>query len=144
MMDGATGMRYSRDWAEKRRVSQSSMDMSRLYVAETTVSTTGANADNRIAIRPSEFEGFVGELAAALSAGAYGTGTAANDRQKEFVAAVAKDLRSATGRSIVIAGEHQSPYVHAAAVAMNGALGNVGRTVFYSSSVDANPVDHLA
>jgi len=48
------------------------------------------------------------------------------------------------GRSIVIAGEWQSPYVHAIANKLNAALGNVGQTVFYSAPVEASPVDHLA
>ncbi|HZK76347.1 MAG TPA: TAT-variant-translocated molybdopterin oxidoreductase, partial [Candidatus Kapabacteria bacterium] len=66
MMDSSSSVRHARDWAEKRKVSSSSTDMSRLYVIETSMSPTGANADNRLGIRPSQFEGFVGALAAAM------------------------------------------------------------------------------
>ena len=45
------------------------------------------------------------------------------------------------GASVVIPGDHQSPAVHALAHAMNAALGNVGKTVFYTDPVDANPVN---
>ena len=44
----------------------------------------------------------------------------------------------------MIAGEQQPPIVHALAHAMNAALGNVGKTVFYTDPVEANPVDQLA
>jgi molybdopterin-containing oxidoreductase family iron-sulfur binding subunit len=51
---------------------------------------------------------------------------------------VAKELQSAHGASIVLAGDHQSPAVHAFVHAINAALGNVGKTVFYSDPVLAN------
>ena len=44
----------------------------------------------------------------------------------------------------MIAGEYQPPVVHALAHAMNAALGNVGKTVFYTDPIEANPVDQLA
>ena len=44
----------------------------------------------------------------------------------------------------MIAGEHQPPAVHALAHAMNATLGNVGKTVFYTDPIEANPVDQLA
>ena len=42
---------------------------------------------------------------------------------------------------MVIAGDHQPPVVHALAHALNQVLGNVGKTVFYTDPVDANPVN---
>ena len=48
------------------------------------------------------------------------------------------------GASLVIAGEHQPPIVHALAHVMNAKLGNVGKTVFYTDPIEANPVDQLA
>ena len=44
----------------------------------------------------------------------------------------------------MIAGEYQPPAVHALAHAMNATLGNVGKTVFYTDPIEANPVDQLA
>ena len=43
----------------------------------------------------------------------------------------------------MIAGEHQPPFVHALAHAMNAALGNVGKTVIYTDSIEANPVNQI-
>src|SRR5581483_5766450 len=39
---------------------------------------------------------------------------------------------------------HQPAEVHALAHAMNAALGNVGRTVVYTETAEAEPVDQLA
>ena len=54
---------------------------------------------------------------------------------------IAKDLQLTKAPAIVIAGDEQPPVVHALAHAMNAALGNVGKTVFYSDPIEANSVD---
>ena len=45
--------------------------------------------------------------------------------------------------SLVIAGEEQPPIVHVLAHAMNEALGNVGKTVYFTEPLEANPVNEL-
>src|SRR6185436_16600005 len=52
-----------------------------------------------------------------------------------------RDLQQHKGASIVMAGENQPASVHAMVHAMNQALGNVGKTVFYTDSLEVNPVD---
>ncbi len=137
---GPASLRYARDFAGRRRLAEGKTEMNRLYVVETTATQTGMVADHRLAIRPSEMEGFARALAAALGA----PGAAAGDgAHAEWIAAVARDLQSVRGRSIVIAGDEQTPVVHALAHAINGALGNVGTTVTYTEPVEANPVDQL-
>jgi molybdopterin-containing oxidoreductase family iron-sulfur binding subunit len=121
-------LRYARDFAAKRRVTEDLKEMNRLYVVETTPSNTGARADHQWSVKPSEFEAIV----RALAAGSGGP---------EWVAAVAKDLQEHKGASIVIAGDQQPPIIHALAHAMNSALGNVGKTVFYSDPLEVNSVD---
>jgi Fe-S-cluster-containing dehydrogenase component len=54
---------------------------------------------------------------------------------------VVADLQASMGSSIVLAGEQQSPAVHALAHALNAALGNVGSTVFYSDPVEVTGPD---
>ncbi len=93
--------------------------MNRLYVIEPTPTLTGTMADHRIVMRPNEIEAFAQQLVA-------GSGS-------NLVAAIAADLRRASGRSLVIAGESQSSAVHAAARALNEQLGNSGVTVEYSA-----------
>ena len=58
-----------------------------------------------------------------------------------FYPALVRDLGTHRGSSVVIAGDHQSPAVHAIVHALNQALGNVGKTVIYSDPVDANPIN---
>ena len=41
----------------------------------------------------------------------------------------------------MIAGDHQSPAVHALVHSINQSLGNVGKTVFYTEPVNANPIN---
>ena len=64
-----------------------------------------------------------------------------------WIAAMAKDLLAYKGKSIVVAGDNQSPVVHALAHAMNAALGNAGQTVVYadpmSPNTDKTQIDQL-
>src|SRR6266849_4150807 len=128
--------KYIRDFAKRRNPDADSM--SRLYVVESTPSSTGAKADHRLPLQASEIE----DLAWAVATlGGNARGRVSIGKQEEFIAAVLKDLQSHRGSSVVIAGDHQSPAVHALAHAVNQTLGNVGKTVFYIDPIDANPVN---
>jgi len=54
---------------------------------------------------------------------------------------VLADLKSHRGSSAVIAGDHQPGVVHAFVHRINQTLGNLGKTVFYTDPVDANPIN---
>ena len=56
-------VRYVRDFASKRNPDA---EMSRLYVVESTPSSTGAKADHRLPLRAVEIEGFARALASAI------------------------------------------------------------------------------
>jgi Fe-S-cluster-containing dehydrogenase component len=118
--------------------------MNRLYVVETTMTNTGAKADHRLALRPSEIEGFVRAVASGLGVnlGPAGQGTGAG-QYGWWAAALVRDLQQSRGRSIIIPGDEQSPAVHALAHAMNAALGNVGKTVIYTDPIEAFPEDQV-
>jgi len=121
-------IRNAHDFMVKRRAIEENKEINRLYVVETTPSNTGAKADHEWCVKPSEFEG----IARALAAGSGGP---------EWVAAISKDLQQHKGASIVIAGAQQSPMIHAIAHAMNNALDNIGKTVFYTDPLEVNSVD---
>src|SRR3954452_18120868 len=144
---GPAAIRYSKDFATRRRVTDDKKEMNRLYAIESTPTLTGAKADHRLALRASEIEGFARALAAAIGGGggAAGAGApvSAADAQK-WIASVAKDLQAHRGRSLVVAGEYQPAAVHTLARAMNQALGNEGTTVTYAPSVEVNPTDQIA
>ena len=140
-MPGST--RYTHDYAARRDPDGA---MNRLYVVESVPSPTGAKADHRLSLRPSEVEGFARSLAAALGLGgtAAGTGQDGTGQDAHFLRALADDLKSHAGSCVVIAGEQQSAEVHALAHAINAHLGNVGKTVVYTDTVHAGAVNQTA
>jgi len=135
---------YIKDYAAARLFSNEKKDINRLYCIETTISITGAKSDHRLAVKPSQMPEVVKAIAAAVGvAGANSTYT----ENPAWIAALAKDLVAFKGRSLVVAGENQSPVVHALAHAINGALGNVGQTVMYAEPLspgsDKPQIDQL-
>jgi MoCo/4Fe-4S cofactor protein with predicted Tat translocation signal len=128
--------RYIRDFAKRR---DPDGRMNRLYVIESTPTSTGAKADHRLPLRASD----IGDFAAAVaySAGINTGVTSVKDDAKKFFGAVIDELHEREGSTIVVVGEHQPPAVHALAYAMNTRLGNVGSTVFYTDPADSNPVN---
>jgi MoCo/4Fe-4S cofactor protein with predicted Tat translocation signal len=131
-------LRYARDYAAKRRINSDKAEMNRLYVIESTPTITGANADHRLSVKPGAIE----NIAKALSNHASVPFFAENRTGPEgWYGKMVMDLRAHQGSSIVIAGDDQSPATHAFAHAANAALGNVGKTVFYTDPVEANSVD---
>jgi molybdopterin-containing oxidoreductase family iron-sulfur binding subunit len=126
--------RYTRDFAARRNPDA---NMNRLYVVESTPSSTGMKADHRLPMRAVEVESFARGLANKLGMNA---GEGAGVEHQHFTGPISKDLLAHRGSTLVIAGDHQPPAVHAFAHAINEALGNVGKTVFYADPVDANPV----
>src|SRR5262245_61877156 len=139
----AGNVRYSRDFADRRRVTDEAKTMNRLYVVESSPSLTGLKADHRLAMRSSEIEGFARRVAGALGVGA-AQGASQDATREKWIVAVAKDLQEYRGRSVVVAGEFQPASLHALAHAMNQALGNIGATVTYGPSIDPQPVDQHA
>jgi MoCo/4Fe-4S cofactor protein with predicted Tat translocation signal len=133
-------VRYARDFARGRKL-ENGNQMNRLYVAESSPSTTGAKADHWLALRPSEVDAVARYMAGKLGAGA-GGGELGNEAQKLWADAVVADLQAHKGKALVVPGEFQSPAVHALAHAMNAALGSVGQTVTYIEPVEADPVEH--
>jgi len=131
-------LRYSREFMARRRVTETNREMNRLYVVETTPSNTGAMADHTWEVKPSEFEA----IARAIGAGTVPqspTGTATVNLP--WILPLAEDLLKNRGASIVLAGDNQPPMIHALAHAMNNALGNVGKTVFYTDPLEVESVD---
>jgi molybdopterin-containing oxidoreductase family iron-sulfur binding subunit len=124
--------RLVRDYAARRK--QPENGMNRLYAVESTTTTTGMKAEHRLGLRASEIPAFAAALAQAVGvAGVSAPSYAWTDEQKSFLAAVAKDLKTSAGKSAVLPGLYQDPSVAALALAINTALGNVGKTVSVAS-----------
>src|SRR5262249_45898591 len=126
--------RYARAFASRR--DPDSEKMSRLYVIESTPSATGAKADHRLAVKAADVAQRTSLLHDELVQRSPGAILdIANERENNFLQGLLHDLGQARGSSVVIPGDYQPPVVHALAHAMNAALGNVGKTVFYSDPI---------
>ncbi len=138
---GPGSVRYAHDFADRRRVSGTNVHMNRLYAAESTPTITGGMADHRFRMKASEIESFARAVAAQL--GVPGVSAAASPVDEKTLAAVVRDLQTHRSASVVVAGTHQPPLVHALAHAMNVVLGNVNRTVEYTEPVEGKGTHHL-
>src|SRR5215208_4200965 len=130
-------LRYSREFIAGRKLTENNREMNRLYVVETTPSNTGAMADHTWQVKPSELEAIAKSIASGVIPRSTGTATV----NLPWLAPLVSDLTQHRGASIVVAGDNQPPILHALAHAMNDALGNVGKTVFYTDPLEENSVD---
>jgi len=136
---GPGRLRYTRDFTGRRKVRGNQHEMNRLYVVECTPSNTGAMADHRLPLRSIEVEAFALALAAEVGV-TWPLPAPSATAGSAWIAPLVRDLKRHQGACIVIAGEQQPPLVHALAHAMNHALDNVGKTVSYAESIEANGV----
>jgi MoCo/4Fe-4S cofactor protein with predicted Tat translocation signal len=143
---GPGSLRYAKDFAARRRPENADR-MNRLYAIESMPTSTGSRADHRLPARPSQIGAIAHAISASLggssrSGGPEGAGGFSPAIEK-WISAVARDLIAHRGRSLVIAGDGQPAPVHALAHAMNQALGNVGKTLVYTQTAEAEPTDQL-
>jgi len=131
--------RYIRDFAKRRNPDDGKMN--RLYVIESTPTSTGAKADHRLPVRADEIELCAAVLSRPAAVALREAGQAVGEGTEKFFDFLDRDFDSSAGSSVVLVGDHQPPAVHAYAHAINARLGNIGKTVFYSDPVDVNPVN---
>ncbi len=143
MNNGPGNVRYARQFADSRRVRKGKAEMSRLYVAEVSLSPTGTLADHRLPVRASQVETLVRAIATGVGVAGVQASAGLSESQNTWVAAVVKDLQANRGASIVVAGDEQPAIVHALANAINFTLGNSGATVFYIASPVPNTASQL-
>src|ERR1700733_6112045 len=98
-------VRYIRDFAKRRNPDG---NMNRLYVIESTPTTTGAKADHRWPVRATE----VLEVARMIGERRQGQNGPIHTAS-DFAVAAYQDLVNHRGAGIVIPGDHQPPIVHA-------------------------------
>ncbi len=129
-----TAEAHARGFAQRRRVASDADDMNRLFVVESTVTSTGAMADHRVRLRSSDIPAFAAALAAEL-----GLGGAAPDLPsalREKLSVIARELQAASSRAVVVAGRGLPSSVHSLALAMNQHLGALGSTVTLHAADD--------
>ena len=128
-------LKLAADYADRRKL-QAGKELNRLYVVESTPTTTGFKAEHRLGIRASDVEAFAASLASGSAAGL-------PQEQQQFATALLADLKAHAGKCVVIPGEQASPAVHMAAFALNQTLGAVGKTVVYNETVNPMPSEQL-
>jgi len=140
-----SSIRHAREFAARR--DPDSESMLRLYAVESTFSTTGAMSDHRLAIRSRQILALGLALEAAIVSRLDASelekldklsepptgGFLEEDQVAAFVEAVADDLVEHRGQGIVAVGPRQPKEVHVLAHRLNRLLGNVGKTVRYTS-----------
>jgi molybdopterin-containing oxidoreductase family iron-sulfur binding subunit len=131
-------LRYARDFAAKRRISGDKSEMNRLYVIESTPTITGANADHRLLLKPTEMLTFANR---AVSGKVFDNWPNPPVSLVEAWGPLTRDLERVKGTSLVIAGDEQPANVHALTHIFNDSLGNIGKTVFYTDPIEANSID---
>ncbi len=142
---GQGSARHARDFGARRKVHHGQKVSNRLYVAESSPSATGSIADHRLAMGTAHIEALAMRVAQGI--GINWQGSAISDTGNdhgEWINALVKDLNKNRGASLVVAGDQQSPDVHALVHAINQELGNVGSTVHYSAPLEIDPVDQVA
>lgn len=131
-----------RAFTRRRRMDSPGDSMNRLYIVEGRHSMTGAVADHRLRMRPSEVRQFAEDLASELSKdltrelGLVSSGLnvlpSVPDARGKWLTALARDLESHRGRCLVVPGPRQPAEVHALAHWINELLGAAGVTVTYN------------
>ena len=136
--------RLVQDYANRRKHPENGMN--RLYAVESSTTTTGMKAEHRLLLRASEVPAFTAELAKAV--GVAGVNPPAYEwtgEQQAYLAALVKDLKANPGKSAVLPGLYQDRSVYELALAINAALGNIGKTAFVSQdTVNPLPSDQMA
>lgn len=119
---------FTRQYSKTRKVNADKRHMSRHYQFESTMSLTGANADYRVAIKPSQEGAAVAALynAIAAKAGAGSVNTAKTDIP--HITKAANDLWKSRGKSLVVSGSNDKD-VQTLINAINDLLGNYGKTI---------------
>ena len=124
--------------------------MSRLYVAESEMSTTGGMADHRYRMKAGAVPFFAAAVAAALGVDAgvsademgralEGAGSFVGTSPADVARAIAADVQAAGGRAVFVAGQTQPPAVHALVATLNGRFGALASR-YLATGAAAQPV----
>ncbi len=148
-------LKYANEFGERRRLKPGDAQaksvgdrlyhqMNRLYVIESMISPTGALADHRLALKPTEIEAFVRALASKLGIEGVLDADKLDKKHAKFLDALVADLTKTwdegtkdfkdarqPGTTVIIPGPYQSAVVHQLAHAINEKLGNLGKTVTF-------------
>jgi MoCo/4Fe-4S cofactor protein with predicted Tat translocation signal len=135
---------HIRRFASRRHLKNPEDKLNRLYIVEGLMTLTGFNADHRLRVPTSAVLAVAAALASELKVsglpevpGLAQLSAIAPKTAGAWVAGCAGDLRAHAGRALVMAGHRQPMAVHLLAIAINAALGNIGKTVAFHQAPGA-------
>jgi MoCo/4Fe-4S cofactor protein with predicted Tat translocation signal len=118
---------FTKQYGETREVNEGKREMSRHYQFESVMSISGANADYRTPIKPSE-EGAVVIQLYNLIAQKAGRATVSGGVEKQHLAKAAEDLWANRGKALVVAGSNDKA-IQLLVNGINDMLGSYGSTI---------------
>jgi molybdopterin-containing oxidoreductase family iron-sulfur binding subunit len=129
---GPAREKYTKEFMSRRKLGRGSTpdEFNRLYSIETSISITGASADHRWPIKPSELQHRVKQLAILLRLPQIRYNTPSS-LMPAWLKEIASDLQTHSGKCLIVAGEQQNPEIQALAFALNDHLGNIGKTLHF-------------
>ncbi len=137
LLNGVPGhLAYARRFAHER--AEPHADMPRLYSVEAQPSVTGMRADHRLQLAASRVTAFAFALAAKLGVGGP-AGFEGNAGERAWLEAVARDLASNRGASVVAPGPYLPQSVHEICHWLNDALGAGEGPLYYIPAVETEP-----
>jgi MoCo/4Fe-4S cofactor protein with predicted Tat translocation signal len=137
---------FAKQWSETRKLGSGkggSKSMSRHFQFETGMTTTGASADYRSMIKPSEEGAVVAALYNKVAAALGGSAVNAAAVTVDNLDKCAKELVAAKGATIVVSGSND-PSVQIVVNALNNLLGSYGTTIDLGNPVNYRQGDDAA
>jgi molybdopterin-containing oxidoreductase family iron-sulfur binding subunit len=123
---------FSVQFAENRKVSKENREMNKHYHFEANLSLTGANADERYMVKPSEIGKAVvalyNEIAKATGNAAAGAAKTSNEAANKAIVKIAKELADNKGKSLVVCGSNDT-HIQVLINGINKMLDNYGKSV---------------
>lgn len=124
---------FANQYSKTRKVNRENLEMSKHYSFESNLSLTGANADERFMVKPSEYGKVIvalfNEVAGATgNAKVSGEGKISNADAAKAITKIAKELVDSKGKSIVVCG-HNDEGCQTLVNGINKMLDNYGKTV---------------
>ena len=119
---------FTKQYAKTRKLGSDKKTMSRHYQFESNLSLTGANADYREPVRPSQQGLLVANLYNMLARKAGASTVSVTTIDNRVLAQAAEDLWKARGKSLVVSGSNDAD-VQVMVNAINQILGSYGHTI---------------
>lgn len=120
---------YTKGYVQNRKVSKANPEMSRHYQVESRMSLTGANADYRIALKPSEINKALLFVYNAIT-GNGGASTAGDESKMSRLKQAVEMLKANMGASLVVSGSNNIQ-AQILVNAINNALGNYNSVISF-------------